>query len=81
MQAVLDAPDAPSWVGQRDRALLTTLYNTGARISEIIGVRIADLVLDGAPCVHLHGKGRKQRTVPLWVADGSAAPGMVASAR
>jgi integrase/recombinase XerD len=66
MQAVLDAPDAQSWVGQRDRALLTTMYNTGARVSEIIGVRIADLVLDGAPCVHLHGKGRKQRTVPLW---------------
>lgn len=66
MQAVLDAPDAQSWVGQRDRALLTTLYNTGARVSEIIGVRIADLVLDGGPCVHLHGKGRKQRTVPLW---------------
>lgn len=66
MHAVLDAPDAQSWVGQRDRALLTTMYNTGARVSEIIGVRIDDLVLDGAPCVHLHGKGRKQRTVPLW---------------
>jgi site-specific recombinase XerD len=66
MHAVLDAPDLQSWIGQRDRALLTTMYNTGARVSEIIGVRIGDLVLDGAPCVHLHGKGRKQRTVPLW---------------
>ena len=42
------------------------LYNTGARVSEIIGVRLADVVLDGAACVHLHGKGRKQRTMPLW---------------
>jgi site-specific recombinase XerD len=42
------------------------LYNTGARVSEIIGVRVADVVLDGAPHVHLHGKGRKQRAVPLW---------------
>ena len=42
------------------------LYNTGARVSEIIGVRVADVVLDGAACVHLHGKGRKQRSVPLW---------------
>ena len=42
------------------------LYNTGARVSEIIGVRLADIVLDGAACVHLHGKGRKQRTMPLW---------------
>ncbi len=66
MQAVLDAPDARSWAGQRDRALLTTLYNTGARVSEIIGLRVADVVLDGALCAHLRGKGRKQRTVPLW---------------
>jgi len=71
MQAVLDAPDTRSWVGQRDRALLTTMYNTGARVSEIISVRISDLVLDGAPCVHLHGKGRKQRTVPLWRATAT----------
>ena len=42
------------------------LYNTGARVSEIIGVRLADVVLDGAACVRLHGKGRKQRTMPLW---------------
>jgi site-specific recombinase XerD len=42
------------------------LYNTGARVSEIIGVRVVDVVLNGAACVHLHGKGRKQRSVPLW---------------
>jgi site-specific recombinase XerD len=55
-----------SWTSQRDHLLLTMLYNTGARVSEITGVRVADVVLDGAACVHLHGKGRKQRTVPLW---------------
>lgn len=71
MQAVLDASDTRNWIGQRDRALLTTMYNTGARVSEIIGVRGGDLVLDGAPCVHLHGKGRKQRTVPLWRATAT----------
>ena len=41
------------------------LYHTGARVSEIIGVRVTDVVLDGAACVHLHGKGRKQRAIPL----------------
>ena len=46
--------------------LLRILFNTGARVSEIIGVTLADVVLDGAACVHLHGKGRKQRAVPLW---------------
>lgn len=66
MQAILDAPDARSWVGQRDRVLFTMLYNTGARVSEILGLRVGDVVLDASPCVHLHGKGRKQRTVPLW---------------
>ncbi len=55
-----------SWTSQRDHLLLTLLYNTGARVSEVIGVRAADVVLDGAACVHLHGKGRKQRAVPLW---------------
>jgi site-specific recombinase XerD len=42
------------------------LYNTGARVSEIIGVRVVDVVLDGGACVHLHGKGRKLRSIPLW---------------
>ena len=46
-------------------------------MSEIIGVRVADVVLDGAACVHLHGKGRKQRTVPLWRSTVKAGPGLV----
>ncbi len=63
--AIIGKP-GPSWTSQRDHLLLHMLYNTGARVSEIIGVRLADVVLDGAACVHLHGKGRKQRTMPLW---------------
>lgn len=55
-----------TWTSQRDHLLLGLLYNTGARVSEIIGVKVADVVLDGAACVHLRGKGRKQRSVPLW---------------
>jgi site-specific recombinase XerD len=65
MLAVIGAPGS-SWTSQRDHLLLALLYNTGARVSEVIGVRVTDVVLDGAACVHLHGKGRKQRTVPLW---------------
>jgi len=66
IRAVLGAPDPDTWFGQRDRTLLQVLYNTGARVSEVIGIRIEDVTVDGAPCVRLHGKGRKQRTVPLW---------------
>ena len=65
MRAVIGEPD-DTWPSRRDHLLLGLLYNTGARVSEIIGVRVADVVLDGAACVHLHGKGRKQRSVPLW---------------
>jgi site-specific recombinase XerD len=65
MIAVLGQPGS-SWTSQRDHLLLTMLYNTGARVSEIIGVRVVDLVLEAAACVHLQGKGRKQRSVPLW---------------
>lgn len=66
MQAVLEAPDKQTWCGCRDRILLTLLYNTGARVSELIGIRVADVELTVSPSVRLHGKGRKQRTVPLW---------------
>ena len=65
MAAVLGQPGS-SWSSQRDHLLLAMLYNTGARVSEIIGVRVVDVVLDGAVCVHLHGKGRKLRSIPLW---------------
>lgn len=65
MLAVLGQP-GESWTSQRDHLLLAMLYNTGARVSEIIGVRVADVVLEGGACVHLQGKGRKQRSVPLW---------------
>ena len=67
MLAVMDVR-AATWLGQRDRLLLTLLYNTGARASEIIAVRVGDVILGEAPCIHLHGKGRKQRSVPLWKA-------------
>lgn len=67
MTAVLGQPGS-TWSSQRDHLLLAMLYNTGARVSEIIGVRVIDVVLDVAACVHLQGKGRKQRSIPLWKA-------------
>ena len=66
MLAVIGTPDQ-TWLSQRDHVLFLLLYNTGARVSEITGVKVGDVVLDdSASCVHLHGKGRKQRSVPLW---------------
>ena len=66
IDAIIAAPDASTWVGQRDAALFATLYNTGARISEALAIRVRDFIDAQAPCMHLLGKGRKQRTVPLW---------------
>ena len=64
--AVLDAPDASTWSGRRDRVLFALLYNTGARVSEAVALRRADVSLDPSRSVRLTGKGRKQRVVPLW---------------
>ena len=66
MAAVLAAPDRSTWSGQRDAVLLATMYNTGARVSEITGLRVRDVLLDRQAAVHLHGKGRKERAIPLW---------------
>lgn len=46
--------------------MFALLYNTGARVSEMIGIRVADVTLATTSSVRLQGKGRKQRTVPLW---------------
>lgn len=66
IDAILDAPDPATWTGQRDRAMLALMYNTGARVSEVSVLRLDDLVLGASSVVHLKGKGRKQRSVPLW---------------
>jgi integrase/recombinase XerD len=64
--AILAAPDRCTWSGQRDAVLFATAYNTGARVSELTGLQVRDVLLDRQSAVHLHGKGRKQRAIPLW---------------
>jgi integrase/recombinase XerD len=66
IQAILDAPDPATFSGQRDRLLLMILYNTGARVSEVAALQVQDVSLESRRSVHLRGKGRKERLVPLW---------------
>jgi site-specific recombinase XerD len=66
MDAMLAAPDQTNWLGRRDHALLLTMYNSGARASEITSLRCGQVHFDTTTYLHLHGKGRKERTVPLW---------------
>jgi site-specific recombinase XerD len=66
MNAIIEAPDRSTWSGHRDHVMLTTLYNTGARVSEITGLRVADVDLTTGASVRIRGKGRKERATPLW---------------
>jgi integrase/recombinase XerD len=66
IQAVLAAIDRATPSGRRDYALLVTMFNTGARVQEIVALRVADLRLEPPPHLRLFGKGRKERLCPLW---------------
>ncbi|MDY0068126.1 MAG: tyrosine-type recombinase/integrase [Steroidobacteraceae bacterium] len=66
IDAVLGAPDPTTWSGRRDRVMLTVLYSSGARVSELIGMQREDLTLAPSACIRIRGKGRKERSVPLW---------------
>lgn len=62
MAAVLDAINTAGWSGQRDHLFFSLLYSTGARVSELLQLRPDDL---RGHAVRLHGKGRKEREVPI----------------
>jgi integrase len=64
VQALLDATDN-TWTGQRDHLLFLLLYNTGARVSEVLTLRVSDVTVEDRH-IELLGKGRKRRRVPLW---------------
>jgi len=66
IQTLLRAPAQASETSRRYRMLWLLLYNTGARISEILAVDRQDIHWTPSPSVQLHGKGRKRREVPLW---------------
>jgi integrase/recombinase XerD len=72
MQAVLNAPDESTWAGHRDRVLFSVMYNTGARVSEIVGLRRDDMISAQVRSLRIHGKGRKERLVPLWKLTAAA---------
>ena len=66
VEAVLAAPDLSKWQGRRDYGLLLTFYNSGARVSELIALEPSQVHFGQSNSLTLMGKGRKQRTVPLW---------------
>jgi site-specific recombinase XerD len=84
VEALLAAPDLATWTGRRDRAMLLLAVQTGVRVSELVGLRCQDLVLGSSAHLCCHGKGRKQRCIPLtksvarilraWLAERQACP-------
>ncbi|MGH2498800.1 MAG: tyrosine-type recombinase/integrase [Candidatus Limnocylindria bacterium] len=65
VDALLSSPDRSTWTGRRDRALLLLAVQTGLRLSELTGLRCADVHLGSGAHVSCHGKGRKDRITPL----------------
>src|SRR5690606_28627187 len=64
VERLLAAPDENDVLGARDRAMLETLYSTGIRVSELVGLNVGDLDPAGE-CMKVRGKGSKERIAPL----------------
>lgn len=63
---LMASPDTATPAGRRDLALMLLLYNTGARVQEIADLNIQDIQEKPIAFVRIQGKGRKQRTCPVW---------------
>lgn len=72
IQAVLDSPNPRTADGLRDRAMLHLAFAAGLRVSELVGLRIEDITLQGTPTVRILGKGRRERLLPLWKETATA---------
>ena len=72
MQCILDAPVPSRRDGIRDRAMLHLCFAAGLRVSELVGMRLDDVQLRPHPSVLVHGKGRRDRCLPLWKETTSA---------
>ncbi len=72
MQAIMDAPDPTKRDGIRDCAMIHLCFAGGLRVSELIGLRLDDLNLQPHANVLIHGKGRRERCLPLWKETTSA---------
>lgn len=79
VQTLFASLPSSGWAVLRDRTLLLFLYNTGARVQEVAELCVKNLELESAPRVHLHGKGDKWRTCPLWKETAEAITKLLAT--
>lgn len=66
VEALLNAPALNTRYGLRDRAMMHLCLAAGLRVSELVELPMSALVLHGEPAVHILGKGRRERALPLW---------------
>jgi len=66
LQALLDAPDPRMVAGTRDRAMLYLAFAAGLRVSELVSLRLDQLDRPTLSTIHVLGKGRRERVLPLW---------------
>ncbi len=66
IMAVFKVIDRSTFAGRRDCALLKLMFNTGARVQEVVDLKANDLQLSRPFCVNFFGKGQKERTCPIW---------------
>jgi integrase/recombinase XerD len=72
MHAILNAPEPSGWDGVRDRAMLHLCFAGGLRVSELVGLQLGDVTLQPQATVLVHGKGRRERRLPLWKVTATA---------
>jgi site-specific recombinase XerD len=72
IQALLDAPDASTALGLRDRAMLHVAYACGLRVAELVSLRLDQLDSQTPPSIRVMGKGRRERVLPLWKETATA---------
>lgn len=65
MQLLLEQPDKHTSKGRRDLTLMSVLYDSGARVQELIDIKVCDVILDSPAVIILTGKGNKTRRVPI----------------
>lgn len=66
VRAILDAPDTSTKWGIRDRAMLHLCFAGGLRVSELVGMTMSRITLQPSPSIVVFGKGRRERSLPLW---------------
>jgi integrase/recombinase XerD len=71
MQSLLNVPDLQRRDGIRDRAMLHLCFAAGLRVSELVSLPLQALAFYPTPSVRIHGKGRKERILPLWKATAA----------